>query len=62
LFPWHRKNASTGRPAYAGGKNQQHSARYTPHDLHSPAWKTPEPESHDDTLNQNGWDEHRPVP
>jgi hypothetical protein len=54
LFPRHRKDARIGRPAYAGGKNQQHSARYTPHDLHLPAWKTPEPDFHNDILNQMG--------
>jgi hypothetical protein len=27
LVPRHRKNAGTGRPAYAGGKYQQHSTR-----------------------------------
>ena len=62
LFPRHRKNVGAGRPAYAGGKYQQHGARYTPHELHLPAWKTPEPDFHNDILSQNGWDEHRPVP
>jgi hypothetical protein len=52
LFPRHRKNAGIGRPAYTGGKNQQHAARYTPHDLHLRAWKTPEPDFHNDILNQ----------
>src|SRR5262249_37021996 len=54
LFRWHSVNAGAGRPAYAGGKNQQHSARYTPHDPHLPARKTPEPEFHKNILNQNG--------
>ena len=40
------------------------SAAYikTPHDPHLPAGKTPEPDFHNDILNQNGSDEYRPVP
>ena len=62
LFPRHRKNAGIGRPAYTGGKNQQRGARYTSHDQHLPPCKTPEPDFHNDILNQIGRDEHRPVP
>ena len=52
LFPRQGNNAGIGRPAYTGGKNQQHGARYTPHDPHLPACKTPEPDFHNDILNQ----------
>jgi hypothetical protein len=48
-----------GRPAYTGGKNQQHSERCTPDDLLLRAWKTPEPDSHSVILNQkNGSGKH----
>jgi hypothetical protein len=54
LFPRHCKNAGIGRPAYAGGKSQEHRANHTPHDPHLPARKTPEPDFHKGILNQNG--------
>jgi len=60
--PRHHINAGAGRPAYAGGKYQQHSTRYAPHNPHLPARKNPEPDFHKDILHQNGSNEYRPVP
>ena len=60
LFPWHRKNAGIGRPAYAGYQSEQHGACSTPYDL--PAGQTREPDLHKDILNQKRVRETSTIP